>query len=115
MMQKDRRFTSNIVLSSFTTAALALTAPLHVQAQAEDHFLTFGVGGGFTTQTGRTANYLDRGGNLQLTGGINLGPVFGLGATFMYNGMGLTGSALTEVNVPDGHANIYTLTVEPTR
>lgn len=110
-MQRNRVLTSNLVISSLTVAVLLLSAS--VEAQAQEHFLTFGVGGGFTTQTGRTANYLDNGGNLQVTGGINLGPVLGLGATFMYNGMGLTGTALNQVNVPDGHANIYTLTVEP--
>lgn len=111
MKPQDRRFTRNLLASTFTLSALLLGGAL--QSQAQEHFLTFGVGGGFTTQTGRTANYLDNGGNLQVTGGINLGPLLGLGATFMYNGMGLTGSALSEVNVPDGHANIYTLTVEP--
>jgi hypothetical protein len=113
MTKKHRGFKSNVVLSGVALTGLLLSASVQAQAQSEDHFLTFGVGGGFTTQTGRTANYLDRGGNLQVTGGINLGPILGLGATFMYNGMGLTGRALSEVNVPDGHSNIYTLTVEP--
>ncbi len=109
--QQRRRNISNLVVSSFAFVGLLLGTSAHMQAQ--EHFLTFGVGGGFTTQTGRTANYLDNGGNLQVTGGINLGPILGVGGTFMYNGMGLTGSALSQVNVPDGHSNIYTLTVEP--
>lgn len=92
-------------------ALLAIATPSH--AQGENHFFTFSAGGGFTTQTGRTSNYLENGGHLQVSGGINLGPILGVGATFMYNGMGLTGNALNRVNVPDGHSNIYTLTVDP--
>lgn len=111
MKRQYHGLTSKLVVSTFTLTTLLLCGAR--QSQAQEHFLTFGLGGGFTTQTGRTADYLDNGGNLQVTGGINLGPVLGLGATFMYNGMGLTGSALSQVNVPDGHANIYTLTVEP--
>jgi hypothetical protein len=111
MKQGYQGTTSKLLVSTLSLTALVLGGAM--QSHAQEHFLTFGVGGGFTTQTGRTANYLDNGGNLQVTGGINLGPFLGLGATFMYNGMGLTGSALNQVNVPDGHANIYTLTVEP--
>ncbi|MFL6414793.1 MAG: outer membrane beta-barrel protein [Bryobacteraceae bacterium] len=111
MTEQQRRSTSKVVSGTLTLAALVLFGSSQMNAQ--EHFLTFGVGGGYTTQTSRTANYLDNGGNLQVTGGINLGPILGLGATFMYNGMGLTGSALSQVSVPDGHANIYTLTLEP--
>jgi hypothetical protein len=108
---KQQQSRTCLILSGLSLAMLLLGAPSHLNAQ--EHFFTLGVGGGFTTQTGRTANYLDNGGNLQVTGGINLGPLLGLGATFMYNGMGLTSNALSRVNVPDGHSNIYTLTVEP--
>jgi hypothetical protein len=104
LKQQRRKFNSNLLIPGFALMALLLGSS--EQMQAQEHFLTFGVGGGFTTQTGRTANYLDNGGNLQVTGGINLGPILGLGATFMYNGMGLTGSALSQINVPDGHSNI---------
>src|SRR5436309_2960029 len=111
MKQQGRRSNLHLLVTSVSFAGLLLGTSSQIQAQ--EHFLTFGIGGGFTTQTGRTANYLDNGGHLQVTGGINLGPILGLGGTFMYNGMGLTGSALSQINVPDGHSNIYTLTVEP--
>jgi len=110
-MQKSLRRLGRAALSLFVPTVVFLTNAS--EAKGQSHFLTFGVGGGFTTQTGRTANYLDNGGNVQVTGGLNLGPILGIGATFMYNGMGLTRDALNRVEVPDGHANIYTLTVEP--
>jgi Outer membrane protein beta-barrel domain len=101
----------SVLTASFLVACSALTSPLY--AQGENHFFTFNVGGGFTTQTNRTADHLDGGGNLQLGAGINLGRVFSLGCTFMFNGMGLTRSTLDAVNEPDGHAHVFTLTVEP--
>ena len=76
MKQACRKLSPKLLVSTFSLTALLLGGA--VQSQAQEHFLTFGVGGGFTTQTGRTADYLDNGGNLQVTGGINLGPILGL-------------------------------------
>jgi hypothetical protein len=95
---------------SFAALGLLFIPALH--AQSDYHRFTFSAGGGFTTQTGRIANDLDNGGNLQLSGGINAG-ILSLNGTFMFNGMGLTRSSLQEVNVPDGYAHVYTFTIDP--
>jgi hypothetical protein len=93
-------------------AASGFLATPHLLAQDTYHLLTFGVGGGFTTQTGRISSHLDNGGNLQVSGGVNLG-ILSLNGTFTFNAMGLTRSTLSQINVPDGYAHVSTFTIDP--
>jgi opacity protein-like surface antigen len=82
-------------------------------AQSEYHHFTANVGGGFTAVTGRAADNLDHGGNFQLGAGFNFNQYLGILGTFSFQGLGVTRSALDRLNVPDGNARVYTLTVDP--
>jgi hypothetical protein len=90
--------------------ALANPSP----AQDEDHHFTLNVGGGFTTVNGRDAGKLDHGGNFQLGAGYDFNRFFGITGNFMFNALGITGSELLRLNVPNGDARVYTFTVDPT-
>ncbi len=82
-------------------------------AQAEFHHFTFNAGGGYTAVTGSISNRLDGGGNFQAGAGFNFNRYLGVGGTFMFHQLGLTGNALSTLNVPDGYSHAYSLTVEP--
>jgi hypothetical protein len=80
----------------------------------EEHGFTANVGGGLTTINGREAGRLDHGGNFQLGAGYDFNRFFGITGNFMFNQLGITGSELLRLNVPDGSARVYTFTVDPT-
>jgi hypothetical protein len=82
-------------------------------AQDESRF-TANIGGGLTTITGRDAGKLDHGGNFQVGAGYYFNRFFGVTGNFMFNQLGITGSELVRLNVPDGNARVYTFTVDPT-
>jgi hypothetical protein len=44
---------------------------------------------------------------------VNFNNYFGVLVTFSFNGLGLTGNALTAAGEPDGYAHVWTLTVDP--
>jgi opacity protein-like surface antigen len=83
-------------------------------AQDEDNHFTVNIGGGLTTITGRDTGRLDHGGNLQVGAGYYFNRVFGITGNFMFNQLGITGSELLRLNVPDGNARVYSFTVDPT-
>lgn len=95
-----------------TTCALLLCAGMS-RAQADFHHLTFNVGGGFTTATPNISTDLDRGGNVQAGVGVNVTRHLGLQGTFMFNGLGITRSALNRAGQPDGFARVYSFTIDP--
>jgi outer membrane protein with beta-barrel domain len=82
-------------------------------AQVDFHHLTFNVGGGYTAATPNVATYLDRGGNLQAGVGLNVTRHLGLQGTFMFNGLGITRTALNTAGQPDGFARVYSFTIDP--
>jgi hypothetical protein len=82
-------------------------------AQDESRF-TANIGGGLTTINGRDAGRLDHGGNFQVGAGYYFNRFFGITGNFMFNQLGITGSELLRLNVPDGNARVYTFTVDPT-
>jgi hypothetical protein len=94
-------------------AALLLTVPA-VFGQDEFHRLTLSAGAGLTMITGTDAGKLDHGGNVQLNGGYFFDSHFGITGNFMFSGLGITRAALNNLNVPDGHARVYSITVDPT-
>jgi opacity protein-like surface antigen len=95
----------------YITFVLFITAPLFGQ---EEHGFTANVGGGFTTITGREGGRLDHGGNFQIGAGYDFNRFLGITGNFMFNQLGITGSELVRLNVPDGNARVYTFTVDPT-
>jgi len=40
---------------------------------------------------------------------------FGVAGQFMYNGLGVSRGVLQEFSVPDGNANVWSITAEPRR
>jgi len=87
-----------------------------VYAQTEDafHHFTLSAGGGLTTITGNDAGKLDHGGNLQLNGGYFFNRYLGITGNFMFSNLGITGTELNSLNVPDGSARVYSVTADPT-
>lgn len=83
------------------------------QTEESFHHLTISGGAGLTTTTGTQAGGLDHGGNVQMNGGYFLNRHFGITA-FMWSNLGITPAALDGVNEPDGKANVYAVTADPT-
>jgi opacity protein-like surface antigen len=99
-----------VALCSF----LLLATVSDAQEEVPFHRLTVGGGAGFTGIAGHDAGKLDHGGNVQVGGGYNFNRYFGVTGNFMFNWLGITRSALNTLNEPDGHARIYSVTVDPT-
>jgi hypothetical protein len=93
-----------------------LSIPSGVFGQSEEtfHHLTLSAGAGLTTITGADAGKLDHGGNFQLNGGYFFNPHLGVTGNFMFSDLGITRSALNSLNVPNGDARVYSITVDPT-
>jgi Outer membrane protein beta-barrel domain len=82
-------------------------------AQDEFHHLTFNAGGGYTAVTGGISDRLDHGGHFQAGVGYNLNRYLGIVGTFTFHQLGLTGSALNTIGVPDGNSRVYSITADP--
>lgn len=77
------------------------------------HRWTFNVGAGPTAAIGTMHNRLNTGWNINAGGGINASNTFALVAEFGYNSFGVADQALAALNVPDGSARIYSVTLNP--
>src|SRR5579883_1701044 len=97
------------LLSCFVSICLIPSA----NAQDETHHFTANVGGGYTSVVGGIGNRLDGGGNFQAGAGFNFNRYLGVLGTFSFNQLGVTRSALDNLNVPDGNGRVYTFTVDP--
>jgi hypothetical protein len=82
-------------------------------ARTDFHYLTFSLGGGYTTTTQGIQTRLDRRGNAQVGVGINLTRHLGVQGTFMFNDIGIKRSALEAAGQPDGTARVYSFTIDP--
>lgn len=74
---------------------------------------TFNVGGGVTPLTGSLADRLSTGWHFQVGGGYNFTPMFGLNLEYQYNGLGVKSAVLRQLQVPDGNARIWSVTLNP--
>jgi hypothetical protein len=95
-----------------SVCGLLLSAGL-LPAQVDFHHLTFIVGGGYTAAIPNIVTSLDRGGNVQAGVGLNVTRHLGVQGTFMFNGLGITRTALNRAGQPDGFARVYSFTVDP--
>src|SRR5690606_39129749 len=74
---------------------------------------TFHVGGGYTPVTGQLGDRLHNGWNFTTGGGMNFGSRFGMNLEYQLNGMGVRSTVLQELQVPQGNARIWSLTLNP--
>src|ERR1700693_436872 len=96
----------------FAAAVLSLPTVAFAQGEEAFHHSTLSAGAGLTTSTGTDAGKLDHGGNLQLNGGYFFNHYFGITGNFMFSNLGITGTGLNSLNVPDGSARVYSVTVD---
>lgn len=114
-VRKEGVVGSNRLLRSLI-GLIAIGVPGLVRGQGEEpfHHFTLSAGGGLTTITGAIAGKLDHGGNIQLNGGYFFNRYVGITGNFMFSGLGITRSALDNLNVPNGSARVYGVTADPT-
>jgi len=93
---------------------LSLSGIVYAQSEEAFHHFTLSAGSGFTAITGTDSGKLDHGGNFQLNGGYFFNRYLGITGNFMFSNLGITGTELNSLNVPDGHARVYTMTADPT-
>jgi hypothetical protein len=82
-------------------------------AAAQEHRWTLNIGGGYTPTVGPLSNRLDQGGHVTAGGGINLTQHFSVIGEYTFTQLGLTGSFLRSVKVPDGNATMHSITLNP--
>lgn len=97
--------------------SMLLLGPLVLAAStlvAQDYHKFILEGGvGFTQPAGVSARRLDTGFNLQFAGGYNFHKNFGVVTEFGYNQMGVNSRFLQSLDIPDGRASIYSVTLDP--
>jgi hypothetical protein len=81
--------------------------------RAQDHHVTFNVGGGFTPVTGQLGNSIDNGWNIYFGGGYAFTPQFETNFEVGYNGFGLTSGLINAAGTPNGDAHLWSFTVDP--
>jgi len=106
--------TSNRLRSLIGVIAIGVPGLAWGQSEEPFHHFTLSGGAGLTTITGTIADTLDHGGNIQLNGGYFFNRYVGITGNFMFSDLGITRSALDNLNVPDGFARVYAVTADPT-
>lgn len=96
-----------VFLSCFGLLAVAAA-----NAQEFSHF-TFDAGAGFTTPVGGTGRYLDTGWNVRGGAGVNFNHWMGAQLNAGYDSMGINSSTLSNIGVPGGTVNVFSLTLDP--
>jgi opacity protein-like surface antigen len=96
------------------TGALLLLTLFGAPAGAQDlGRFTFNFGGGVTSITGSLSDRLSTGWHINIGGGFNFTPMFGLNLEYQYNGLGVKSSVLKELQVPNGSARLWSITLNP--
>jgi hypothetical protein len=105
---------------SFLLRSLSLlavvTALCSSQARAQEppeHRWTANGAVGFSPLVGAINQRLDNGWHVTFGAGYNFSSRFSVGGQFMYNGLGVSRGVLQEFSVPDGTANVWSITAEP--
>jgi len=91
---------------------LVLCSAVFADAQ-EEHRFTADVFGGVTPLSGRLSDRLDTGWNIGVSGGINFNSIFSTSLRYSFNRFGVSPSLLQLVGTPDGHSNIWSVTLDP--
>ena len=92
--------------------ALITISSLHSQAQ-DDHRYTVEGGAGYSPLVGDISSRLNNGWHVTFGGGYNFSSYFATTLDYTYNGYGVARKVLTEANVPDGNAHMWSITVIP--
>ncbi len=71
------------------------------------------VGGGFDRSLGASAYDLDNGWNVEGGVGYNFDRALGARVDLGYNGLGITGTELSNIGVPSGEMHIFSATLDP--
>lgn len=82
-------------------------------AQNGIYHLNFELGGGVTPTEGQTSHDLTTGWNGLAGVSYRFDEPFAVRLELMYNGLGISQSALNRIDVPDGNAHIWSLTLDP--
>lgn len=95
---------------------LVFLVPNLLLGQSEESLrhVTLSLGAGFTTRTGSIVSDIDNGGNFEVNGGYFFNRHLGITGNFLFSEAGVTRSALSALNQPDGMARIYAVTGDPT-
>jgi hypothetical protein len=93
-------------------ASLLFSMTLYSQAQ-DDHRFTFHGGAGVSPLVGDVSTRLDNGWHIGFGGGYNFTRHFTTTLDYSYNGYGVSDRVLSEAQVPDGNAHMWSITVNP--
>ena len=107
-MQKHRA----ISVMTFAAILCCATATSFAQSQLTER-LTFHVGGGVSPVVGQASRRLDTGWHFDAGAGVKLSPAIEATVDYRYHGFGVTDLVLNEFQVPNGHAHLWSLTLDP--
>jgi opacity protein-like surface antigen len=102
----------HIAISIMTVAAVLCCATATSFAQLPDR-LTFHLGGGVSPVVGQASRRLDTGWHFDAGAGVKLTPTVETTLDYRYHGFGVTDLVLNEFQVPNAHARLWSLTVDP--
>src|SRR6202171_6468272 len=99
-------------ISLIATVLMLLFASPYGYAQNEHRYAVEG-GAGYSPLVGDISSRLDNGWHVTFGGGVNFTSYFSTTLDYTYNGYGVSRKVLTEANVPDGHAHMWSITLNP--
>jgi hypothetical protein len=102
-----------IVTLALTAALSLLLMPSSTRAQSPEGRWGVNAGVGVSPTVGEINGRLDTGWHIALGARYNLTSIFGLSLEYMYNGFGVNPSVLSALQVPDGHARMQSVTLNP--
>jgi hypothetical protein len=107
-------YSSRTLLQSHVVLVIIAVFIFTIAGQTqEQHRFTADVGGGVSPLTGAISDKLNTGWNFTASGGYNFSSCFSTSVRYTYNGFGIARSVLTEAQVPDGNARLWSVTAEP--
>ena len=111
MVQQFKGLFRQFAIALVGLAALPSMA-IYGHAQ-DDHRFTVHGGAGFSPLVGDISTRLDNGWHATVGGGYNFTSHFTTTLDYSYNGYGVSRKVLTEAQVPDGNAHMWSITVNP--
>jgi opacity protein-like surface antigen len=99
--------------SGLFLVALVIFFLASVSAAQDEHRFTVHAGAGVSPLVGDISSRLENGWNVTVGGGYRFTNLFSATVDYMYNGFGVSQRVLTEAQVPDGNAHLWSITVNP--
>jgi hypothetical protein len=104
---------NRILTIASVAVALVISVCLTAQAQEQEPWYTFNVGGGYSPLLGQLHTRLENGWHVTGGAGFRVNSHFEVTGQFTYNGFGVQSLVINEADVPAANSNLWSVTADP--